>query len=314
MSQASYILVVLVAVLIAGATGYAIASWQTTQEEKVVIAIQPTQRVEEITPVARELERFLEAETGLDIEIYVPLTYAGVIEALRFGQAQVAMMSAWPAHIASRIADSELVLAEVREVLMDGEVVEAPYYFSYWVVLRDSRFNRLEELRGRRVAFPSPLSTSGYVFPVAKLVELGLVDRKPGAEADPRDFFSDVIFAGGYAQSWYALESGQVDVTVIAGDVSEKLYREVLSKTRVIEKQGPVPSHGVVFSNKMPAEVRSRLVEAFLKLGEPEHRDVMRRLVSAIFVRFEERSGEEHFAALAKAIELTGLRFVSRLG
>jgi phosphonate transport system substrate-binding protein len=311
----NYLFVIAIIALLVGlAGGYSIASWQPEQRQKIVIAIQPTQTVEEITPEAKELEKVLEDASGLDIEIYIPLTYAGVIEALRFGQAQVAMMSAWPAYIASRIANSEVVLAEVREVIIGDTKTEAPYYFSYWVVLKESPFRELKELRGARAAFPSPLSTSGYVYPLAKLVELGLVEREAGKEADPKSFFSDVIFAGGYAQAWYALRAGQVDVAVIAGDVSEKLYREVLENTRVIEQQGPIPSHGVIFSKNLPQDVRERLIKAFLKLGEPEYRGVMRKLVSAIFVRFEVTSTEKHLSELAKALELTGLKFTIRVG
>ena len=105
----------------------------------------------------------------------------------------------------------------------------------------ESEFQSLDQLAGARGAFPSQLSTSGYVAPTARMVELGLL--APDGEVDPRAFFSNVLFAGGYAQGWEALKNGQVDVTVIAGDVAESLYRDVLAKTRVIETQGPVPSH-----------------------------------------------------------------------
>jgi phosphonate transport system substrate-binding protein len=135
----------------------------------------------------------------------------------------------------------------------------------------------------------------------------------PGKEPEPRQFFSEVHFAGGYAQAWQALRQGQVDVSVIAGDVSERLYQEVLAGTRVLEQQGPIPSHGVVFSKSLKEPLRSRLQEALLELGRPENRPLMRKFISGIFVGFQPSNTEEHLSSLSRALELTRLPFTEKL-
>lgn len=280
---------------------------------KIVIAIQPTETAAEISPRAKELETFLESRTGADVEVLIPTTYAAVIEALRFGNAHAGFVSAWPAALAHQKAGAELVLAEVREVVIGQEKQEKPFYFSYWVVLKNSPVAGLAELRGKKACFPSPISTSGYVMPSARLVELGLVPRPAaGKEIDLKAFFGEVTFGGGYAQCWAALKAGQVDVAIIAGDVSEKLYREVLNETWVLEQQGPIPSHAIVFGKNLPEPSRSKLKQAFLDLGGPQHRDLMRKLVSAIFVRFQETTTPEHIAPLGRALELTGQEFIEK--
>jgi phosphonate transport system substrate-binding protein len=228
------------------------------------------------------------------------MTYAGVVEALRFGHAQAAFMSAWPAQLAVKHAKADVALAEVREVVIGQQKKAETFYFSYWVVAKDSPVERLEQLRGKRAVFPSPLSTSGYVAPLARLVELGLVPRQPGKEADPKAFFGDVRFAGGYAQGWEALKAKQADVTVIAGDVSEKLYREVLAGTKVIEQQGPIPSHAVLFARDLDQAAKTQLRDALLDLGMPEHRGLMRKFISGIFVGFKPTTAEQHLGALDK--------------
>jgi phosphonate transport system substrate-binding protein len=280
----------------------------------LVIAVQPTSTAAELSADAAELEAFLEDRLDADVELRFPTTYAGVIEALRFGHADAAFMGAWPAALAVEHAEAEVVLAEVRDVVIGEEQTEAPYYFSYWVVPPDSPYQSLEELRGARAAFPSQLSTSGFVAPVAKLVELGLIEPPgDGGAADPAEFFEEVFFAGGYAQAWEALKAGQVDVSVIAGDVPEELYREVLANTQVLEEQGPVPSHAVVFSKDLQEPLRGDLTEALLALGEPEHRELMRTFISGIFVRFEETTTEEHLGSLAAFLDTTGLAFSEQL-
>uniref|UniRef100_UPI00261DC13B PhnD/SsuA/transferrin family substrate-binding protein n=1 Tax=Thermoflexus sp. TaxID=1969742 RepID=UPI00261DC13B len=61
---------------------------------RLVVAVQPTFAVSEVLEKARPLEQYLEQQLGpdVDVEIYVPLSQAGVVEALRFGQAHVAFM------------------------------------------------------------------------------------------------------------------------------------------------------------------------------------------------------------------------------
>lgn len=284
------------------------------EKPKLVIAVQPTATPETLAAEARELERFLSERTGADVKVMFPTTFAGVIEALRFGHADAAFMSAWPAALAQKRANAELVLAEIREVIVDGKKVEAPSYYSYWVVLKGSPYRTLGELQGKRAALPNPLSTSGYVAPVARMVEVGLLKRPAGTnEVDPRQFFGEVHFAGGYGQGWQALKSGQVDVTVIAGDVPEKLYREVLDATRIVEQQGPVPSHAVLFSKSLRDPLRGKLQEALLALGAAAHRPLMRKFISGIFVSFKPTTLEEHLGPLNRYLTTTNFQFVERL-
>lgn len=284
-------------------------------KERLVVAIQPTLAVTEMMEKAKPLEQFLEQTLGnnVDVEIYIPLSQAGVIEALRFGQAHVAFMSAWPSYLAVEMADADLVLAEVREVIIDDKKTEATYYFSYWVVPKDSPYQSLAELRGKRACFPSPISTSGYVAPVGRLIELGFLPKPEQGEADPKQFFGNVVFGGGYSQCWEALKGGQVDVSVIAGDVPENLYNEVLANTCVLEKQGPIPSHGVLLSKDLQEPLRSRVVDAIVALGAPEHRELMRGFISSIFVGFQKTTAESHLATLREYLQQAGLTYTERI-
>jgi len=293
--------------------GSAASNEDAERVDRLTIAVQPSNTPEKLSADARDIERFLAERVKGDVEIVFPTSFAGVIESLRFGHAQAAFMSAWPAALAKKLAGAEITLAEVREVVIDDRMVEAPYYFSYWVVKADSPYTSLEQLRGKKASLPSQLSTSGYVAPVARLVELGHLSPE-GKPADPTKFFGQVLYSGGYAQSWEALKSGQVDASVIAGDVAEKLYREVLAGTRILEKQGPVPSHGVVFAKQLEEPARSRLKAALLELGTAEHRALMRKFISGIFVSFKESSTDEHLASLTRYLDLTRAEFTERLG
>lgn len=283
---------------------------------RLVVAVQPTFAVSEVLEKARPLEQYLEQRLGpdVDVEIYVPLSQAGVVEALRFGQAHVAFMGPFAGLLAVERAGAQVVLAEVREVFHGAQKTEATYYYSYWVVPKDSPYPSLAELKGKRACFPSPISTSGYIGPMARLVERGLLpEPAEGQEVDPKAFFGQVLFAGGYGQCWEALKAGQVDVTVIAGDVPEKLYHEVLDHTRILEEQGPLPSHVVVVSPALSEPLRTRVVEALMGLGAPEHRSLMRQFISGIFVGFQKTDARTHLEKLREYLQRTHIAFSERV-
>ena len=298
----------------------AIALWITSYKAalaqgKVVIAIQPTVASDEMLSKAKPLQNFLEKSLGgrTKVEIYVPTSYAAVVESLRFGHAQVAFMSAWPSQLAVRLGGAEVALAEIRQVLHGKEKIDAPYYYSYWVVAPDSPHKDLQSLKGKSACFPSPISTSGFVAPVGRMVELNLLPAADGKEADPKAFFKEVLFGGGYGQCWQALKQGQVDTTVIAGDVPEKLYNEVLGATRTIETQGPIPSHAVVLSKELKDPLRSRVIQSIGKLSAPEQRDLMKTFISSLFVGFKPTNANEHLGSLQKYLKLANLKFTERL-
>lgn len=280
-----------------------------TRDEPIVVAIQPTQNPAAILERAQQLKEYLTAKLGRPVEVYVPTSYSAVIEALRYVNVHAAMMGSWPSAIAVRVADSEVYLAEVRTVAIDGRRVEGTFYFSYWIVRPDSPYTKLEDLRGKRVCFPSPISSSGYLAPLARMVELGLLTRKGDKPVDPKEFFSEVYFGGGYQQCYEALMAGNVDVTVTAGDVAYDLFQKVMATTRVIEQQGPLPSHTLVVSKRLDPRTRELLISAFEDLGREEYRELMRRLVSGLFVGWERKDSKEHLASLQRFIELTGLGY-----
>lgn len=299
--------------------GCAAPAASTDAPQKIVLAVQPTDNAGAIQDRAVEMEAFLEAQlkaqgVDADVEIIVPLTYVGVVEALRFGHADAALMGSWPAVIATQKADARIVLAEAREVMHGDESVVAPYYYSYYVVNKDSPYQTLADVEGKTVAYASPTSGSGYIFPLAKLVQDGHIDAAAdGKLADASQHFGEVFFAGGYAQAWQALQSGQADVAVTAGDINAALFTEVLDNTRIIATQGPVPSHTVVFADDFEGETADAFEQALLGL-KGDKKDLMRQLVSGIFVEFTPSTTEEHVAALEDALRLTGIRFGETLG
>ncbi|MEM4493780.1 MAG: phosphate/phosphite/phosphonate ABC transporter substrate-binding protein [Pyrobaculum sp.] len=313
----------LAALVIAGVLAVAVILGQISPHEqksgvelqKLVIVVNPGVSTKVSVAEAQELEQLLEEEIGLDAEIYYPLSAAALVEALKFGHAHVALgPGALVSALALREAEVEMLLVEYREVIIDNKPVVAPFYYSYFIVLKDSPYVALEELKGKKICFPSETSVSGFIMPMKLLADKGYITPKgepPSKLAE--QFFGEVVFGSGYAQCWEALKKGKVDVTVMAGDVAASLYWEAMNNSRVLRLRdgseavaGPNPAHTVLIRRDLPPELKEKVKAALLKLNErPE---LMRKYVSAIFVKFGERSAEEHLRPLMDALDQLKLR------
>ena len=67
--------------------------------DSLTIGFIPVEKADELTPKAQALEKFLEAELGIDVEIVVPTNYEAIIEGMRFGHIDAAFMDTGPAWI-----------------------------------------------------------------------------------------------------------------------------------------------------------------------------------------------------------------------
>jgi phosphonate transport system substrate-binding protein len=262
----------------------------------LTFAFQPQENPEKLQLNAKALTEFLSRELGQPVKIYLPTDYAAVVEALRGGHAHVAYFSAWPYLLAHHLAGAEVILAEER----DGQT----FYFSQWYARADGGPATLADAKDKRAAFTAPSSTSGYLFPYAKLVDEKLVAPK----GDPKKFFSQVLFAGGYEQALKALVNDQVDVAA-ASDyaLARFLSPEQQAQVKVIAKQGPVPTHCLAVKSTLSPALTGKIRAALLKLNEPAHKDLLKSVYGA--QKLVPVTHADHVGALAKALEQTGLDY-----
>lgn len=281
--------------VLAMVTGFGQVS-EAGRDEPLVFAFQPQENPERLQLNARQLTEYLAGALGQPVKVYIPTDYAAVVEALRAGHAHVAYLSAWPYLLAHRMAGVEIIAAEERA----GKTS----YVSQWYTRKDTGIRSLADARGRTAAFTSPSSTSGYLFPLARLVEDGLIP----ARGDPAQFFRQVIFAGGYEQALKALLRGQVDVAA-ASDYAPPRYLTVDEQAElvVLSQQGPVPTHCLAVKSALPAELRARIKEAMLRLNEPQHSGLLKSIYGAEkLVPIDHRT---HVEPLERALTLTGLDY-----
>src|SRR5690554_1292749 len=231
------------------------------EQIKITFAFQPQENPEGMQLDVKKFAEFISAQTGYETEVFLPTSYAAVVEALRGKNADVAYFSAWPYMIAHDKVNAEIIVAEERR----GDA----FYYSQWYSLKDGPIKELADLKGKTIAFTSPTSTSGYLFPLSKVIEEGLLP----VGGEPRDFFGEVLFAGGYQQAILALVNGKVEAAA-ASDYAllQYLTEEERERIHIVSKQGPVPTHLLAIRADLPQEVKDNVRKALLELNKDENK------------------------------------------
>jgi phosphonate transport system substrate-binding protein len=269
---------------------------QTTKEVSTfVIALKPDKNPEAMIQERKELEAYLALETGRKVQVVIPLTGSVIQEGFINGTIDLAYVSGLEMVRAAKTKAADLLL--VTEV--DGKTS----YESYWVSLKDKPYAKVQDLKGKPVTFASRTSTSGFLIPMADLVQKKLMKEK----AAPEDFFGagHVTFGTGYVSAIERVLAGQSEAAAVSDYVMKKdkhLTPEQKEKLKIVTKQGPVPTHILAVRSSLKKEDRELLQKALLKLNKKtELRD---RLFTAKLVK---TTYDKHVSSLAKALEQTGI-------
>lgn len=256
-----------------------VSSGGTLDVDSITIGFIPVEKADELTSKAEELEKFLEAELGIDVELVVPTNYETIIEGMRFGHIDAAFMDTGPAWITHQRTGAEVVLAEV----VKGKV---NYQATVWARADDTSIQTLEDTLGKKVAFTSITGSSGFVRPMGTLVTEGYINIEGNdivaLESALVDNFESYTFAGGYKAALNLLLNENVDVA-FGSDIAPQKYLELedQQKLRAVTQIGPVPSHVFMVSGDMSDSTKNALVNALIQLNYDENNSILKNLYGA---------------------------------
>jgi len=253
------------------------------QEPGPLTVLFPTRSdAKDLNQKAGAVAAVLAKSVGIPINAVVTDETAAV-EALRANRADVAFLSGRAALKAEQLSGARVYLAEIRPNYSGGYT-----YRSVIVVPQDSPLQpqktakaTLEQLQGKKMAFASRTSTSGYFFPMGELLKVGLATSPDRLD----EFFGrgNIIYGDGYSSALQAVLRGQAD----AGAVSEYalfppyIKPEEAKQLRVLHAIPGVPAHGVVIDDDVPAALRDKLIQAMLELNKGENNTLFRSLYNS---------------------------------
>ncbi len=227
------------------------------------ISTEPAAEVKKFVPLASYLAGQLHPE-GIDQgKVAVAKSIPEMATFLREGKVDLYIDSPFPAMAVSRLSGSKFLLRRWKKGVAEYHAV----IFTH----QDSGIDRLEDLRGRTVAFEEPFSSSGYFVPKAIL-------RQQGLRLAPKRDASDPVGSGevGYVFS-YADENTMLWVlrgAVSAGAMDDQSYlkegRGDLPHLKVIYKSFPLPRHILSYRADLPARLVARIKDVLMTMDQSE--------------------------------------------
>ncbi len=180
---------------------------------------------------------------------------------LRAGEIDVITETVFSALVYADEADAELLLREWR--------YGTPTYRAILVARRDSGIEKLDDLRGRRLAFEDPGSTSAFFVPRLEIQSAGLrLVGIAGPRVPPPVDGVGYEFSGEELNTAAWVQSGRVDAGALSSDdwrLPERLPPSYKEGLVVFHESGPLPRSLVVVRGDLPAAIKTRVKDVLVR-------------------------------------------------
>jgi len=262
---------------------------------KVVVALKPDKNPEQMLQERKTLSDFLASKLGKPVEVIVPLSSSVIIEGFANGTVDLGYLSA-----------TDMVVAQKKnagQILLAGEIDGHNWYQSYWLALKEKPYNKVEDLRGKPVAFASKTSTSGFLIPIYDLKRKGLL-TKP----DPETFFGagNLFYGTGYVSAVERVLNGQAEAAAVSYYVLDKdkhLTVEQRAKLKKVTEQGPVPTHVIAVRSSISEADRDTLRQALETMNEKGNTELRDKVFTSKLVPV---NADEHLRSIREALDFLG--------
>ena len=229
-----------------------ISCGEKKEEKPLIMGLSPIANSEKLIEDTAPLHKMLGDEIGRPVEGFIATNYIGVVEALGTGTIDFALIPPFAYILANKKNGTEALLTSIGKH-------DEPGYYSVLIVRTDSGIEKVEDLKGKKVAFVDPSSTSGYIFPAVILKDHGI------------DIEKDITyqFAGGHDKALQLLVNGDVDAIGTYEDAITKFakeFPEVTEKVKVLQKSDLIPGITLVVSSKVDDATKQKIKDAFLKV------------------------------------------------
>ena len=259
----------------------------------LTLALTPSRDPTALQEAGDAFVRTITRLSGIPMRAKVASDYAGVVEALRNRHVDLAFVHPVGYVLAHREAGCQILVRDIWQ----GRVA----YTARFYVRADSGIRRVEDLRGKTVAFVDPASSSGYIYPMVLLVKQGLI-----RDRDPKSFFKEALFAGTHDAALRAVLQGRVDAAASFDKAPELYLKDPAQVARLshVGETPPIPEAGICARPGLPADALARVKKALLAMKGPEHATVLKDIYN--IDGFEEASDAD-YQPVREAVNLMGL-------
>ncbi|MGE3262672.1 MAG: phosphate/phosphite/phosphonate ABC transporter substrate-binding protein [Bacteriovoracia bacterium] len=242
---------------------------------EISIGFNPAENAELVEMNGKAFSEYFRKQMGLKVKTFVATDYIALVEALRSGKIDFAFLPPFSLVKAEQIADAQVLMKAVRK----GKSV----FYSAIIVRADKPYYKIEDLKGKNIAWVDPASASGFIYPKAML--------KVKKKLDADSFFGRQVFAGAHDAVVLSVLNGTVDAgaTFVNDTKGEDGAWHLFLKTeaerkkiRMIFVSDPIPGETISTTKKFAKENREildKFVQLLGKMGDTkEGREVLMAL------------------------------------
>jgi phosphonate transport system substrate-binding protein len=226
------------------------------------ISKAPVSETRKFLPLATYFERQLQSEGISQGKVVVAESISVMSSFLKTRQVDIYIDSFFPAVAVSRLSGSKLLLR--RWKMGKGD------YRSIIFTRKDSGVARLEDLKGKIIAFEEPFGSASYFFPKVVLLENGLrlVPKKHAIDPVKPDEVG-YVFTHGDTNTVFSVMNGEV----AAGATDDQKYFTLaknLDNFNILHETGLFSRQIVSHRLDLPAPLLKRVREILLHMPQTE--------------------------------------------
>ena len=228
---------------------------RTRDPSVLVFAYTPVEDPAVYENAFKPFTEYLSKCTGKRVVYYPVQSNSAEIEAMRSGRLHVAGFSTGPVGFAVNMAGAVPFAGKGTEKGIEG-------YHLVVLVKASSPYQKLSDLKGKRVAHTAPSSNSGGLAPKALFPDQGL---KPGDDYQ-------ILYSGGHDKSALGVNSGDYDAAPVASDVFERMVARGDLKAenfRIIYRSERFPSSGFAYAHDLKPELADKIKQCFYDFRFP---------------------------------------------
>ncbi len=227
-------------------------------DRKLRVALLPDESPKTIIAANMPLKKYLERELGLEVELIVTTDYSAMIETMRRGKIDVGYFGPVSYVFLRSRTDKVKPIAAKKD--RRGKTT----YHSLIIANANSNINTLADIKGKKVGFGDPVSTSSSVIPKLMLARDGKLDIN-------KDF--ETIHLGTHDAVALAVMRGHVDAGGIGQHIFDSLVERGIINPKivtVIKVSEPIPQYPFVIRTDLDRSLQDRIKQAILNLKDPE--------------------------------------------
>lgn len=227
------------------------------------ISFEAKDEIKKYLPLAAYLGKALQSD-GIDqAKVVVTRSIPEMAQLLKQGKVDLYIDSPYPALAVGRLSGSKIFLRRWKKGI--GE------YRSVVFARADSGISRLEDLRGRMIAFEEEFSTSGYFVPKLVMMQQGLklVERKNAAEPVAPDEVA-YLFSRDDENAMVWVVRGKVAASVMDNQTFVRQAMPHLKELKVVHQSFSFPRQLVSHRADLPADLAGKIKEILMQMNQSD--------------------------------------------